>query len=102
MSNADGGIRVNHGQLDAISDEIGAAVKAIDGRLDQMENAILKTAGENWTGVARDAFEQSRAKWNTALTEMANLLNKTGAQVAISNTEYHAADVKGANALTIG
>jgi 6 kDa early secretory antigenic target len=98
----DGGIRVNHGQLDNIATEIGSAVKAIDGRLDQMENAILKAAGENWTGEARNAFETSRTKWNTALSEMAALLNKTGAQVSISNTEYHSADVKGANALTIG
>jgi 6 kDa early secretory antigenic target len=95
------GIRVNHGQLDQISDDLGAMVKQMDNRLDQMENAILKIAGEHWQGSSRDAFEASRAKWNGALTEMGNLLNKTGAQVSISNSEYGAADKRGANSLSI-
>lgn len=101
MGNNDGGIRVNHGQLDQISDDLGAMVKNMDNRLDQMENAILKIAGAGWEGVSRDAFDVSRQKWNNALAEMAALLNKTGAQVSISNGEYASADQRGANALTI-
>jgi 6 kDa early secretory antigenic target len=97
-----GGIRVNHTQLDQISDDLAATVKQMDARLDEMENNILKLAGAGWSGVSRDAFDVSRQKWNNALAEMAALLNKTGAQVSISNGEYAAADKRGANALTIG
>jgi 6 kDa early secretory antigenic target len=95
------GLLVNHGQLDQATQDIAAAVKAIDNRMNQLESE-LNPLQSDWAGNAQAAYTQAKKQWDTAILEMMQLLNDTGTTVGQSNVDYHSADVRGANSFQIG
>lgn len=90
------GINVQHGRLDAGAQDVMTAAKDIQSRLDQLEGD-LKPLATDWTGSAREAYVQAKARWDQAIADMILLLQDTGASVDSSNAEYMAADKRGAN-----
>ena len=52
------GINVQHGKLDAGSQDVMTAAKDIQSRLDQLEGD-LKPLASDWTGAAKQAYEQA-------------------------------------------
>ena len=95
MSGFDG-IKVNHGALSQGAQDLLGAAKGIQSRLDQLEGD-LKPLATDWTGSAREAYVQAKARWDQAIADMILLLQDTGASVDSSNAEYIAADKRGAN-----
>ena len=51
----------------------------------------------DWSGQAQQAYTTAKAQWDAAMAEMASLLSQTSANVAQSNTDYLAADRRGAS-----
>ena len=90
------GLLVNHGQLDQAAQDIASAVKAIDDRMNQLESE-LNPLQSDWAGNAQAAYATAKQQWDTAISEMAQLLAQTGVTVGQSNQDYHAADLRGAN-----
>jgi WXG100 family type VII secretion target len=99
MSGFDG-LVVNHAGLDEASERLSSAVKTIGSDLDQLESD-LKPLQHEWSGQAQAAYAQAKAKWDGAIGEMVQLLNDTSTTVSQSNSDYHAADVRGANSFQI-
>jgi len=95
------GLVVNHGGLNEITDHLYKMVKDIDDRLNRLESDLAPLQSD-WSGNAQAAYVTAKQKWDTAIAEMMQLLNDTGRTVGDSNTEYHAADVRGANSFQIG
>jgi len=89
------GIRVDHGALDQASTDLRAAATKIDSRLNQLEDE-LKPLRSDWTGHAQQAYHAAKATWDQAIQEMIVLLNDVSTAVSTSNTEYKAADSRGA------
>ncbi len=90
------GIKVEHGKLDQGSADVMAAAKDIQTRLDNLEDD-LKPLANDWTGAAKEAYREAKATWDKAIADMIVLLEQASANVDTSNTEYKAADTRGAN-----
>lgn len=94
------GLVVNHAALDQAAQDLSTAVKGIDERMNRLESELAPLQSE-WTGQAKEQYAISKQKWNTAIYEMLQLLGQTSSSVAQSNTEYIAADRRGANSFTM-
>jgi early secretory antigenic target protein ESAT-6 len=91
------GLRVNHAGLDTAAQDLMTAVKDIDDRLNRLESELAPLRSD-WTGNAQLSYQQAKAKWDTAIQEMKDLLAQTSTTVNQSNAEYKAADQRGAAA----
>jgi 6 kDa early secretory antigenic target len=89
------GLRVSHAGLDTAAQDLYATVKAIDGRLSQLEGELAPLRSD-WVGDAQQAYTTAKAKWDAAILEMKDLLDQTSRDVQRSNAEYMAADRRGA------
>jgi early secretory antigenic target protein ESAT-6 len=89
------GLRVVHAGLDRAADELTGVVTAIDARLQRLDEDLqpLRTA---WIGDAQQAYAAAKQRWDSAITEMRDLLAQTSRQVGVANAAYRAADVRGA------
>jgi 6 kDa early secretory antigenic target len=94
------GLRVNHAGLDRAAEDLYAAVKKIDERMDRLENELAPLRSD-WSGEAQEAYRRAKHKWDWALKEMRDLLDETGKTVYQSNSEYRAADMRGAQSFDI-
>ncbi len=89
------GIRVNHASLDQASSDMMQSVKEIDDRMNRLESE-LEPLRSNWAGNAQQSYTVAKAKWDTAIQDMRDLLNESQSTVTNSNAEYMAADKRGA------
>lgn len=90
------GIRVDHNKLAQGSADVIAAARAIESRLDNLESELAPLKND-WTGSAKQAYADAKAKWDQAMTEMIALLEQAGRNVETSNDDYRAADARGAS-----
>lgn len=90
MSGFDG-IRVDHAALGQGAQDLVAAARGIQSRLDGLEADLRPLAGD-WTGQAREAYEVAKARWDQAIAEMIAMLQETGASVDAANAEFRATD----------
>ncbi len=90
------GIRVNHAALDQAAGDMRQKVKEIDDRLDRLERE-LEPLKSDWAGHAQTSYQTAKAKWNTAIAEMRDLLTEAHLSVNQSNADYAAADRRGAS-----
>ncbi|WP_205472654.1 WXG100 family type VII secretion target [Nocardioides sp. SYSU D00038] len=97
--NALDGILVQHAGLDQAGADLHQMVKDIDDRMNRLESELQPLRHE-WHGEAQNAYTAAKAKWDWAILQMRNLLDETGQTVYQSNSEYRAADVRGANQFT--
>jgi len=93
----DDGIKVNHAGLEQIAQDLKTGVKQIDDRLNRLESE-LKPLQSDWAGDAQQAYYVAKGKWDQAIAEMNQLLEQTSVAVQNSNSEYSAADKRGAAA----
>ena len=93
------GLLVDHAALDQAAQDLSAAVRAIDGRMNDLENE-LRPLQSDWTGQAKGQYEISKQRWNTAIYEMLTVLGQTSTSVTQSNSDYIAADQRGAQSFT--
>jgi WXG100 family type VII secretion target len=92
-------LRVEHAALDQAAQDLSTAVRAIDGRMNDLENE-LRNLQNDWTGQAKGQYEISKQRWNTAIYEMLTVLGQTSTSVTQSNADYIAADQRGAQSFT--
>lgn len=94
------GLRVQHAGLDQAAQDMYAKVKEIDDRLNRLESELAGLRA-SWAGNQREAYDAAKAKWDWALEQMKALLDETSRTVHHSNSEYAAADARGAQAFDI-
>ena len=90
------GIKVQHSALEEGAVNVMKAKNDIVARLDQLEGD-LSPLRSDWTGNAKMAYDQAKAKWDQAMQEMTLLLQQASKGVDDSRHEYKAADARGAN-----
>ncbi|MCE1178897.1 MAG: WXG100 family type VII secretion target [Micrococcales bacterium] len=82
-----GTIQQDFGQINAAAEDIKTGAKALDDRLNQLEEFLNKER-ENWTGGASEAYFSARSEWESAIKEMNLLLNQIGSAVQESNEGF--------------
>ena len=90
------GISVNHGGLDIGAGDLANGVKAIEDRMNRLEDDLKELKGA-WVGNAKDSYTVAKAKWDQAILEMKDLLQKTSLAVSQANQDYRSADQRGAS-----
>ena len=90
------GISVNHGGLDIGAGDLANGVKAIENRMNRLEDDLKELKGSGWSGSAQQAYTQAKAQWDQAINEMKDLLAKTSVAVSTANQDYRSADQRGA------
>ncbi|MGZ5400572.1 MAG: WXG100 family type VII secretion target [Nocardioides sp.] len=94
------GLRVNHAGLDTAAADLYNGVKKIDDRMNRLESELAPLKSD-WSGQAQASYVTAKAKWDTALQDMRDLLAQTSKTVSESNAEYRAADMRGASRFEI-
>lgn len=89
------GIHVHHAGLEQAAQDLHATVRRIDARMNQLEGELGRLR-HGWAGNARLAYDTAKTRWDTAIREMQDLLDRTSRAVEQSNSEYLAADARGA------
>lgn len=89
------GIRVNHGALEQAASDMLQTVKDIDDRMNRLESELAPLKSD-WAGNAQGAYTIAKARWDTAIQDMKDLLNESQLTVTQSNQDYMAADKRGA------
>jgi early secretory antigenic target protein ESAT-6 len=100
MSGFDG-LLVDHGALEAASNDLARGVKDIENRMSALESE-LNPLRSDWAGTAQQSYTVAKAKWDGAIAEMQNILSQTSTQVLSSNSDYVNADNRGARSFEIG
>jgi WXG100 family type VII secretion target len=94
------GLKVVHSGLDQAADDLMGVVGRIDARLQQLERD-LEPLRNAWIGDAQLAYSAAKRRWDGAITEMRDLLQRTSQQVMQANSAYRAADARGARSFDI-
>jgi WXG100 family type VII secretion target len=89
------GLRVDHAGLDRTADDLRGIVARIDARMQVLADE-LEPLRSQWVGDAQHAYTVAKTHWDGAIQEMQDLLRLAAEQVARSNAEYRAADLRGA------
>ena len=89
------GLRVDHAGLDRTADDLRGIVARIEARMQVLADE-LEPLRSQWVGDAQQAYTVAKTRWDAAIQEMQDLLRLTAEQVARSNAEYRAADLRGA------
>lgn len=68
------------------------AFKSVSDRLEQLENNIVKIAGDpdngQWQGGAAAAYKVARDKWSGDAQDMADVIKQIGSKVEAININY--------------
>jgi len=89
------GLKVDHGGLEQLAGDLSAVAAKIDGRLQELAQE-LEPLRTSWAGEAQTAYVVAKARWDTAIQELRQLLASTARQVSVSNAAYRAADARAA------
>jgi WXG100 family type VII secretion target len=84
-------LKVNFSALATASADITAGANQIESRLADMD-ASLQPLRANWTGEASASYEQAKATWTAAITDMKALLADIGRAVDASGQDYQATE----------
>ncbi len=88
-------IRINRAALEQAAADIRSTMNQIQSRLENLEKELAPLRSD-WDGSQKDAYHQSKAKWDNAISEMRLLLDDTQRAVQESSTEFGRADARGA------
>jgi early secretory antigenic target protein ESAT-6 len=94
------GLRVDHSGLELAAQDMAATVRAIGDRLHRLDQELAPLR-HDWSGQAQQAYLTAAAAWNAAMDEMRTLLDATGRAVLLSDSDYRAADQRGAAAFEL-
>lgn len=89
------GLHVDHAALAGAAQELVSGARRIGARLEQLEGDLAPLRA-GWTGAARGAYDEAKAQWDAAITEMVQLLAQVGHGLEAADAEYRAADLRGA------
>lgn len=89
------GLLVNHAALEAAAGQLLSTASQIDDRLNQLESE-LDALRSGWTGDAQGSYLVAKRRWDAAIAEVIAVLREASALVTQSNSEYRAADLRGA------
>ena len=84
-------LKVGFGALQAASADIGSGANQLQQVLDNMDQT-LQPLRANWTGEAAASYQQAKAKWTAAITDMKALLSDVGRAVGTSSEDYQATE----------
>ncbi len=84
-------LKVNFSALSTASPDMMSGANQIEARLAEMD-ASLQPLRANWSGEAAASYEQAKARWTAAITDMKALLADIGRAVDSSSQDYLATE----------
>lgn len=87
---------INHGGMQAASQNLGTAAQHIKGALDALETNLTNGPRQRWSGEAEVAFTTAHQKWTEAYNELSALLDSIGVKVFDADTMYKGTDMRNA------
>lgn len=75
-----GGYKMQFGTVEMAGTDLLTGANNIETKLTEMDSA-LKPLQADWTGAASEAYIRAKQQWDTALSEMKQLLAEIGKQV---------------------
>ncbi|WIM68139.1 WXG100 family type VII secretion target [Corynebacterium breve] len=70
-------IQYGFGKLNGLADDINASSTNVGTELNELKD-LLRPIAETWTGDAAEAYQAHQDKWDSAATELNNILNTIG------------------------
>lgn len=80
-------IKVTFPELEAAGNNITSAAAKVQGSLDDLKT-YLQPLVASWTGNAQETYQQLQAQWNSAATDLQQVLNSIGVAVHNANQAY--------------
>ncbi|WP_147916936.1 WXG100 family type VII secretion target [Ruania zhangjianzhongii] len=87
--------KANFGGIATASADIIGGANKIESQLNDMDSRLAPLRAD-WTGAAAESYQQAKAKWTQAITEMKQLLTEIGSQVGRDGEEFQGADTRNA------
>ncbi|QGH70460.1 WXG100 family type VII secretion target [Pseudactinotalea sp. HY158] len=87
--------KANFGAIEAAAADIQTGAGGIETRLSEMDSA-LQPLRADWTGAAAESYQQAKAQWSSAITDMKLLLSDIGRAVSQGNADYQNAEQRNA------
>ena len=88
-------ITVDYVAMEEAASAIQSASSAINSKLSDLASQLKKL---QWDGEDRNAYMAHQAKWDSAVADMNQILNKLGGAVQEARGGYGATETSGANA----
>jgi early secretory antigenic target protein ESAT-6 len=97
MDGAGGGseMKYNFGSLDTLASSIDTRVSTINGIVEDLRSQVNNLTA-TYQGAANDGFQQTRAKWNGAATDLNGVLARISSAVKVTREESHSTEMKNA------
>lgn len=87
--------KANFGGIATASADIIGGANKIESQLNDMDSRLAPLRSD-WTGSAAESYQQAKAKWTQAISEMKQLLTEIGSQVGRDGEEFQGADTRNA------
>ena len=78
-------IKVDYAVLESSHTQMRTISKTIEEKLDTLRAGLQKIV---WEGSDREAYRQHQAQWDTAITDINNILNEIGVAVGVARENY--------------
>lgn len=88
--------KANFEAIDVAAGDISTGANGIESKLNDMDSQ-LQPLQADWTGSASESYQQAKARWEKALTEMKELLVNIGRATTEGNQDYQQTEKANAN-----
>jgi WXG100 family type VII secretion target len=85
---------VQMSNVQLVSEEMGKIASYIQGLIEDLDNSTTQSLAE-WTSSARDVYNQARAKWDAAASDMATQAVNAQNSLSQINDSYANAETQG-------
>jgi 6 kDa early secretory antigenic target len=79
------------GQLEQSQADFAGTYSSLQDTISTLDSQLRANLAE-WDGQAQQAYYAAKAVWDTAMADMANVLNQLGVVIGVANTNYTAAE----------
>lgn len=84
-------MNIKYETLADAQNDLAAAYAAAQATIDELKNKLAGGLAE-WTGAAREAYDQVQRDWNTAFAHMAAVLQQAHVHLGNANEMYQAVE----------
>lgn len=88
--------KANFGGIATAASDIAGGANKIEQQLNDMDGR-LQPLKSDWTGAASQSYEQARAEWTKAITEINGILRQLGTVTDQGGQDYQQTETNNAN-----
>jgi 6 kDa early secretory antigenic target len=88
--------RAVFGQLQQSEADFAGTYSALQDTISTLDSQLRSSLAQ-WDGSAQQAYYTAKAVWDSAMANMASVLNQLGAVIGVADTNYQAAEAANTN-----